>query len=447
LKKRTKKLLLLKEGFWAGWVVAILFSVQAALFAWVLARTMILRPFWDMITWIDAFLVFGHTGGFLAYLWAPHNEHHLVLIRLLTALDVSAFHASGIPFVVAATTAVVITAGLVTAELRRGARLPRPLRVLVLLGPMLLLTTDAAVDCSIPINSNYPLTVLFIVCTFVLFDGEPERTWRTPARRAASLFAAMLAGLANAVGLVIWPALLWSAWRGGASRLWLLTVATTGLVYCFIYVQDLPLLGADGLPLFFGAGHVLKMADYLLMYLGLPISRAPALGVPARILGAGLLAAAAAVVWHDATLPRPAPRLYRFAIGMIMAALAAAFLAAAGRVDLEADVKVPVRYAVMLAPLHVGLLALALPYLANRATTPRRQIVLLGSATLFAGALITLQIGEGRSAIAESTAMSATLDRYDAGIRDSAVQRLVFPNLATADRVIRTLRRINRVHY
>jgi hypothetical protein len=169
--------------------------------------------------------------------------------------------------------------------------------------------------------------------------------------------------------------------------------------------------------------------------------------VPARILGAGLLAAAAAVVWHDATLPRPAPRLYRFAIGMIMAALAAAFLAAAGRVDLEADVKVPVRYAVMLAPLHVGLLALALPYLANRATTPRRQIVLLGSATLFAGALITLQIGEGRSAIAESTAMSATLDRYDAGIRDSAVQRLVFPNLATADRVIRTLRRINRVHY
>ncbi len=416
--------------------------MQTAFFAVVLARTMILRPFWDMISWIDAFLACRQTGGFLAYLWAPHNEHHLVLIRLLTALDVSVFHASGIPFVVAATTAVVMTAIIVTGELHRGAELPSSLRVLVLLGPMLLLTTDAAVDCSIPINSNYPLTVLFIVAALVLFDGEPERTARTQARRAASLCAAMLAGLANAAGLVIWPVLLWSAWRGGARRPWLLTIGATGVVYCCVYVQDLPPVGADGLPLFFSADHVWKMADYLLMYLGLPLSRAPALGVPARILGAGLLVAASAAVCNDATLPRPAPRLHRISIGLIMAALAAAFLAAVGRADLQADVKVPVRYAVMLAPLHVGLLALALQYLATRATTPRRQGVLLGSAALVAAVLIVLQTGEGRSAIVASNGITATLDRYDAGFRDGAMQRLVFPNLATADRVRETLERL-----
>jgi hypothetical protein len=290
-----------------------------------------------MITWIDAFLAFGRNGGFLAYLWVPHNEHHLALIRLLTALDVSVFHASGIPFVVAATAALMITAVLVTGELHRGAGLQRPLRVVVLLGPMLLLTADAAVDCSIPINSNYPLTVLFIVVTLVLFDGEPERTAHTHARRAASLVAAVLAGLANAAGLVIWPALLWSVWRGGARRPWLLTVGATGLVYCFVYVQGLPGTGSDGFLRCFSAGHFWKMADYLLMYLGLPLSRAPALGVPARILGAALLAAGFGAIWHDATLPRPASRLHRIAIGLIMAALAAAFLAAAGRADLQAE--------------------------------------------------------------------------------------------------------------
>jgi len=446
LKKRTKKLFLFEEGFWASWVVAILFAAQIALFALVLARTMILRPFRDMISWIDAFLTAGRTGGVLVYLWAPHNEHHLVLIRLLTALDVSFFHASGIPFVVAATAAIVIAAVLILVELHRGAELPHSLRVLVLLGPMLLLTIGAAVDCSIPINTNYPLTVLFIVVALVLFDGEPERTGRTTARRAASLVAAALASLANAAGLVIWPVLLWSAWRGGAKRPWLLTVSAVGLIYCFVYVHDLPPIGADGSPTFFSADHVWKMTDYLLMYLGLPLSRAPALGVPARILGAVLLAAGIAAVWHDGRLPSPAVRLHRIAIGLIMAALAAAFLAAAGRADLQADVKVPVRYAIMLAPLHIGFLALALPYLAVRATSPQRQIVLLGSATLVAAALIALQIGEGRSAILASNAMVTTLDRYDAGIRDRTMQRLVFPNLATADRVLEALRCVNGVH-
>jgi hypothetical protein len=447
LKKRTKKLLLFKVNSCQSRSVGILFAaavaVQAALFAGVLARTMILRPFWDMITWIDAFLASRQTGGFLPYLWAPHNEHHLVLIRLLTALDVSVFQGSGIPFVVAATAALVMTVVLVTSELHRGAGLPRPLRVLVLLGPMLLLTTDEAVDCSIPIDSNYPLTVLFIVAALILFDGEPERTGRTGVRRVASLFAAALAALANAAGLVIWPVLLWLAWRGGARRPWLLTVGATGLVYCFVYVQGLPGTGSDGFLRFLSAGHFWKRADDLLMYLGLPLSRAPALGVPARILGAALLAAGLAAIWHDATLPCPASRLHRIAIGLIMAGIAAAFLAAAGRADLQAEVKVPVRYAVMVAPLRIGLLALALPFLVARATTPRRQMALLAVATFSAAVLILLQIGEGRSAIAVSEAIAATLDRYDAGVRARGMERVVFPDLATADRVTATLRRKN----
>jgi hypothetical protein len=66
---------------------------------------MILRPFGDMFSWIDAYLRARQHGGLLAYLWTPDNEHHLVLSRLLTALDVSAFHASGLAIVVAATLA------------------------------------------------------------------------------------------------------------------------------------------------------------------------------------------------------------------------------------------------------------------------------------------------------------------------------------------------------
>jgi hypothetical protein len=62
-------------------------------------------------------------------MWAPPNEHHLVVVRLLTAPHVSAFHASGVPFVVAAAVALVGTSLLVLAERRRNTPL-KPFRVL-----------------------------------------------------------------------------------------------------------------------------------------------------------------------------------------------------------------------------------------------------------------------------------------------------------------------------
>jgi hypothetical protein len=42
-----------------------------------------------------------------------------------------------------------------------------------------------------------------------------------------------------------------------------------------------------------------------------------------------------------------------------------------------------------------------------------------------------------------SEAIAATLDRYDAGVRDHGMERVVFPDLATADRVTATLLRTN----
>jgi hypothetical protein len=87
-----------------------------------------------------------------------------------------------------------------------------------LLGPMLLLTTAAAVDCSIPINSIYPLSLVFLVTTLALFEGGAEDARYTGAKRAAALVTAVLASFSNIGGLVIWPAMLWLAWRGGASK-------------------------------------------------------------------------------------------------------------------------------------------------------------------------------------------------------------------------------------
>jgi hypothetical protein len=197
--------------------IVVAAAAQAMLFAVFLARTIILRPFSDMISWIDAYLQMRERrGDLLEYLWAAHNEHHLPIIRLLTALDISTFHASGVPFVIAPTTALVASALVIFLELYRDQHLTGPLRLLALLGPMLLLTSTATFACGTPFNSGDPLALVFVIAALVLFDGEAERTRLTVNRRATAVVIAMVASLSNAVGFVVWPALLWVA--GAAAR-------------------------------------------------------------------------------------------------------------------------------------------------------------------------------------------------------------------------------------
>jgi hypothetical protein len=120
-------------------------------------------------------------------------------------------------------------------------------------------------------------------------------------------------------------------------------------------------------------------------------------------------------------------------------AIAAALLAGIGRLDQEAQVDVPIRYGLLVAPLHIGLLTLALPFLASRAVTPRRQAALLGTAVVFAAGLLALQIAVGRVATATAATIARTIDRYDAGFREPGMEKLIFPDLAVADRVLEEL--------
>jgi hypothetical protein len=56
---------------------------QFVLFAVFLDLTMILRPFSDMISYIDDYLHVRQHGDVLGYLWSSHTEHHQPIIRAL----------------------------------------------------------------------------------------------------------------------------------------------------------------------------------------------------------------------------------------------------------------------------------------------------------------------------------------------------------------------------
>ena len=308
---------------------------------------------------------------------------------------------------------------------------------------MLMLTTVAVVDCSIPINSVYPLTLVFLIVSLVLFNGAAEAGPAAPLWRSAALVFGIGAAFGNGVGLVIWPILLWLGWRGRTGMGWLVAVAVIGVGFTALYLHGMP----HGTPLqaeldsgLFAPGHLRKMADYLLAYLGLPLSRSPGLAVPSRVFGAALLVAGSACCVWFGLVSRRNGRLERFAVALILVTFGSALLAVLGRTDLEAEVKIPVRYAVMVAPLHVGLFILALSWIARRVTSLRWRTVTLAAGASFALVMLVQQVAAGRAAVTVTDAMRARITAFYAGDRAAATVAAVYPDPVRAEMLAGKLR-------
>ena len=428
--------------------LTVITAVYAALFLYYLQATIIVEPYWDMYSHVLRYLRFREDGGWWAYLWEPHVQHRHVWMRLLTAFDIEAFSGVAYPFVVAAAACLLLTAWLLGREVRAIA--PREIRVAAgCFVVMLLLTAVAAVDCAIPINGVYPQALLFTVLTLVLFDGDGEsgaaEGRHRHLRRAAAVLAAAGAAFANAAALSLWPILIWTAWRSRAGRAWIAGLVVLSAAFIGLYVYGLPLAPQAGAGASGGAGvpsgdRLLRMADYLVTYLGLPWTRAAALSVPGRIAGAALLIAGTGAVLRHGFIRPPGGRLERLAVGLIMFSVASALLAALGRVDVDPEVRVPVRYSVLVAPLHIGLLWLACPYVSRVWAIPGRRPILQ---PLMAGAgilLLVQQVAAGEAAVETTDAMRVTIRRFIAGETDPAMTRVIFDNLEEARRSWNTIR-------
>jgi hypothetical protein len=421
--------------------IALIATLHFALFGYFLVQTAIGSPISDMFAYIAAYLEFraGQTS-LLEYLWRAHGEHHLVWIRLLTWADVEMFHTRGIPFMAAATAAITATAFLVWQQLARAEPSLGRRTSLALLAPVLILGAANVTDCSVPINTTYPLTVFFVVLALVLFAGEPGRASVSNYRRIAALPAAFAASLGTAAGLVAWPILLWIAWRERLARNWLIMLAGVGVAYAALYAQGLnlialaPALQADPAS-FLSPAHLGKFADYFFAFLGLPLTRAPAFGLIARGIGAALFLAGLAAVLIATFSRRLSTPLDRIAIGMILLAFGAAALAAVGRSDLIEEVKVPVRYTMFATALQVGILCLALPRLARHCRDARDRLLLGAFGLAMAVVLLIQQVIVGRTAAQIAQAISKEADCFAEGSpRGNEVSRVVtrFPDDAEA---------------
>jgi hypothetical protein len=366
--------------------ILVIATAHFILLGYFLVRTVITSPISDMFTYPADYLRF-RAGqiGVADYLWAPHGEHRLLWIRLLTWVDVELFHTRGIAFIAAATASICLTAILLWHALHHSE--PRLKTALTLLAPMLVLTSANVVDASVPINTTYPITIFFAVSAIIMLAGVGGGGRNANLQYAGALLSAIAAGLATAAGVLVWPILVWTAWRNRIPRRFLAILTAVALVFCLLYCYRLPAYGlvpalAMDAASFASPAHIFKLADYFIAFLGLPLTRAPALATAGRVVGVAFLLTGISAVGIATFSSRLRAPLDRAAVGLIMLALGSAALAALGRSDLVSEV--PVRYTIFVTALHVGLLYLLLPRAVRIFATPSARALVDAAALAFA---------------------------------------------------------------
>jgi hypothetical protein len=337
--------------------VRLVFSCTIAAYLgialWLIWRTSILEPYSDMYDWLVRWRLLQADGDLGRYLWAPHNFHHLVWTFAILRADITLFGAQGYLFLavgglcLAAVTAMAASIGAAAAG--RGMRLIGA-GVAAALSAMGCHVLDASAD----INTTYLHALAFAVAAILLAEGPGARS---RLRNTGALACALAAGLGSAAGLAIWPALLFGAWRTGR-RGWLFAVFATGAIFCGFYVAGQGASPNEGAvsPLI---GRLGSEALLFVNYLGLPWAR----GIPEYgwLIGMAVLVAALAALAFKGGRDAPWPE--RTAVPLIVFSVTTAAMAGVARTGMIAPDLVPMRYAVFLIPLHVGLWVLALPFL------------------------------------------------------------------------------------
>ena len=410
-------------------MLAALVAANCALFLFLVDKTLIHGPVMDMLDFIKFYGDRRSEGDLFGYLWDPENEHRVVLLKLLMAVDLPSFGRIGPSFIMSGLLLVFAMAATIGWEIMHSV-LPEVWKRAALAISILLVTpANIVVMVSGPNNCVYLQTCAFALFSLVLLDGNRAQARFSIYRGIAAVLAACVAAFGVSAGLLIWPVLIWSAWRSGLRKSWIVAIGCAGALFVAAYIWHLP-------------GHIARHAftltgivssfDYTIRFLGLPWSRMPILLWPGRLIGFGALCLGLFAVARDTFSSRRNTRLQRIGLGLILFSLLVAGTAPIARLDLTEDVEVPVRYGMFVVLLHVGLMLWSLEFLhkyfypALRAFAPW---AILAACAIW----LAQQVVVGGYAIATVNQINDAWSRYVAGEWSPDMLKYIYPNREVAE--------------
>lgn len=414
---------------WLRRLTVAVLALYVALSAYVLWRAAVLTPYWDEIDWIQRWRDLQAHGDWARYLLTPVNLHRLPWMFGLIAFDIQTLGGSNLPLIASGALSVGSMAWLLGREAAGAAPAPLALPAATL-AAMLALMAGVILDAATPINVNYTHGAALAVAAIVLAEGGARDglSWR----RIAALLVAMAAAFGDAAAIAAWPVLLVAALRR-RDWVWVAATGVAGAIFVGLYASGQS--GAAGGSILSALQDPLGALRLSLNYLTLPWTR---LSLGFAWIG-GLLIALAGLAAVALRGGRQASRSEHIACSLILFSLGTAAMAGLGRSGQPDPLNVPLRYSVFLAPLHVGLLMLSLPYAGVLWRTNRPL------AQAFCAAVLTLAAAQNAVMAAKmihaSDVVRNTLEDFREGRRTPEMLVFVHPDLAYADRVFADLRR------
>ena len=391
--------------------LAIIASVYSGLYFYFAVRALIWVPAMDTINWL---LFYGNhleTGNWFSYLWDPHNEHRIVLSRILLAIDVRLFGVPGPAFALFGLLLILGMVATICWEIIKSDYSIYLKATVIPIAIMLLLPVNTVINIGYPIFCGFMHTAAFAVFSLVLLDGAAEQVPLSNYRRAVAIAAACLAAFGVSGGLLIWPVLMWSAWKGGLGPRWIAVIACVGGIFSTLYVWG---IHSPYQHLSLSIDHLVEDIDYGIRFLGLPWSHAHQLVWLGRLIGGSIICLGAFLLIKDTLSDQVTPRLERLGLGLMLFTLLLAAAAAVARSDFEEARETPIRYGELLVLAHVGLLLSALGFLQRSWCEAYRrsfQWLALGISI----ALLGQQIVAGRLAVQVAEQYKETWSRFVAG--------------------------------
>jgi len=417
--------------------LGVIAAANSILFVYLVEKASIRVPVYDLLDWLQFYGERSKDGDWLGYLWTPHNEHRMVFSRILLALDVKWFGDQGETFAASGFVLLLGMAASICWKILKSDLSISPKLTAIPIAVLLLTPANTVITVGMQTMGGFLQTSSLGLFSLVLLDGAADQDPYSRYRRAGAIACACLAGFGDSGGLLIWPALMWSAWKGGLRWCWIVGIACVGTLFIAVYLWNLP---SPPVSRFMDFDHLIRSFDYVIRFLGLPWSHMHELVWPARLIGLSIFFLGS-LAFVCVSLRVCVSILQRLGVALILFSFLIASAAALARVDVAVDREMPIRYGIFVVLAHLGLLLWSLDFLERLWHGAHRrsfQWLILAICLTWVGQQIVI----GQFAVEEAKRYKDAWSRFVAGDWTPDMLRYVYPDRERAQAELTYLRTI-----
>lgn len=303
-------------------------SVHVSIFLYFFWNTIFPLPVNDMYVIVVRLLT---TDDYFHELWRPRNVHRIVIPRLVFEMDLVLFDGLLYPISLLALLSGILSFGLLVRGVYKGMAREYMAVLCILLTALLWFRTFTLFPYIDNNSFGHVLVVAFALAATKLTLSH-DRARMLSLNLAAGLGLAVGASVTLANGLLLWPILLWLAWRHRYRAATGVAIALCGGATMLAYGWDFPVRVVRS-PVFQVMGEPFPILMYLISFFGAPWMKHPYTFPFGLALGVAVVVFSTVYLIRYGFRIRTADRFETWLMAMMLFCGGTAFMIAVGRVE------------------------------------------------------------------------------------------------------------------